>query len=37
MNLKGKDYKEAFQSSYNKETNTIDVSIDGKVYNYNVS
>ena len=37
MNLKGKDYKEAFQSSYNKETNTIDVNIDGKVYNYNVS
>ena len=37
MNLKGKDYKEAFQSSYNKETNTMDVSIDGKVYNYNVS
>ena len=37
MNLKGKDYKEAFQSSYNKETNTIDVSIDGKVYNYNAS
>ncbi len=36
MNVEGPNYRDSFKSKFNAETNTIDVLIGDKTYNYNV-